>query len=345
MQKSAPPLFRTHDLAFRTQYAELKERALQIPHLLPGTPGTLVRREGSGAGYAYRAYYPVPGSKQKEALVCRWDDEAGRTTARDEIEFAGWMEKQTSLLRKIGFQVADKKTARVLVELHNRGLFAAGLVLVGTLAYTAWLNELGAIAIAARTLDVDLARRGPLKLASPQAFLDTMRATDLPFVPVPGMPSSEPSTTVKLPGVEGLRVDILAPGKQLGKIVQARELAWAALQIPFYDYLLEFPVQAALLAGGHCVPVLIPQAGRFACHKLFSAADTQRSPEKAEKDLRQAAVLVAAQTDADQQELLSAFDALPKGMRKAVRASGKKLQGMLTGHEEAAELITQLATV
>ncbi len=337
------PLFRTHDLAFRTQYAELKERAMQIPHLPPGTPGTLVRREGSGAGYAYRSYYPVPGSKQKEELVCRWDDEARLAAARDEIEFAGWMEKQTSLLRKIGFQVADKKTARVLVELHNRDLFTAGLVLVGTLAYTAWLNELGVIAITARTLDVDLARKGPLKLASPQAFLDTMRATDLPFVPVPGMPSSEPSTTVKLPGVEGLRVDILAPGKHLGKVIRARELAWAAQQIPFYDYLLESPVQATILAGGHCVPVIIPQAGRFACHKLFSAADTQRSREKAEKDLRQAAVLIAALTNTDRQELVSAFDAFPKGMRKAVQASGKKLQEMLAAHEEAAELIAELA--
>lgn len=344
MPKPGAPLFRTHDLAFRTQYAELKERALQVPHLLPGTPGTLVRREGSGAGYAYRSYYPVPGSKQKEDLVCRWDDEASLAEARDDIEFAGWMEKQTSLLRKIGFQVADKKTARVLVELHNRGLFTAGLVLVGTLAYTAWLNELGVIAIAARTLDVDLARRGPLKLASPQAFLDTMRATDLPFVPVHGMPSSAPTTTVKLPGVEGLRVDILAPGKHLGKIIQAKELAWAAQQIPFYDYLLESPVQAAILAGGHCVSAIIPQAGRFACHKLFSAADTQRSREKAEKDLRQAAVLIATLADADRQELVSAFDTQPKGMRKAVQASGKKLQGMLAAHAEATELIAKLAT-
>ena len=40
-------------------------------------------------------------------------------------------------LRKLGFQAADKSAARVLVELHNRGAFDAGLPLVGTLAFMA----------------------------------------------------------------------------------------------------------------------------------------------------------------------------------------------------------------
>jgi hypothetical protein len=142
-----------------------------------------------------------------------------------------------------------------------------------------------------------------------------------------------------------LRVDILAPGKQLGKIVQAKELAWAAQQVPFYDYLLEDPVQAAILAGGHCIPLAIPQAGRFACHKLFSAADPKRSREKAEKDLRQAAVLIAALTEADRQEMDSALETIPNGMRKAVRASAKKTLMMLAAHEDVADLISKIADV
>ena len=73
--------------------------------------------------------------------------------------------------RKLGFQVADKTATRVLVEMHNRQAFAAGLVLVGTLAYMAWLNELGARSPVARTLDVDLARPGRLKLAVPLPLL------------------------------------------------------------------------------------------------------------------------------------------------------------------------------
>jgi threonine/homoserine/homoserine lactone efflux protein len=37
----ARPLYREHELAFRTQYAELKERTLGAGELLAGTPGSL----------------------------------------------------------------------------------------------------------------------------------------------------------------------------------------------------------------------------------------------------------------------------------------------------------------
>jgi len=88
--------------------------------------------------------------------------------------------------------VADKPAARVLMELHNRGAFEAGLVLVGTLAYIAWLNELGAIAVTARTLDIHFAHGHPLKLEAPASFMETLLATRLPFVEVPGLPAPHP---------------------------------------------------------------------------------------------------------------------------------------------------------
>ena len=88
------------------------------------------------------------------------------TAMRERMDFAEWSSKQVSALRKLGFQVADKSVGRVLVELHNLGAFEAGLTLVGTLAYMAWLNEFGVMAVSARTQDIDLARRQRLKLAA-----------------------------------------------------------------------------------------------------------------------------------------------------------------------------------
>ena len=38
--------------------------------LLPGAPGSLALREGTGYGYWYRRYYLVPG-QEIEALVCK----------------------------------------------------------------------------------------------------------------------------------------------------------------------------------------------------------------------------------------------------------------------------------
>jgi len=148
---STPQLYRQHESAFRTQYAELKERVLTAGELLPGTPGTLARRTGTGHSYWYRVYYPAPG-KQAESLVCKEGDEKTLDSMRERMEFAEWVSKQVVALRKLGFQVADKSVARVLVELHNRHAFDAGLTLVGTLGYMAWLNEYGVMSGRVHTL-------------------------------------------------------------------------------------------------------------------------------------------------------------------------------------------------
>jgi hypothetical protein len=93
------------------------------------------------------------------------------------IESAAWSQEQVRMLGTLGMQVADKDAALVLVEMHNRELFAAGLVLVGTLAYMAWLNEFGVHAVSSRTQDIDLARRHALKLATPVSFMEAVQAT------------------------------------------------------------------------------------------------------------------------------------------------------------------------
>ncbi len=201
-------------------------------------------------------------------------------------------------MRKLEFQVGDKGVARVLVELHDRGLLDPGLVVVGTLNYMAWLNELGARAVSARTQDIDLAARQRLKLAAPQSFLETMQATRLGFAPVPGMPNDEPPTSVKLKGRDRLRVNVLTHGKRIGQSVPVAPLMWHAQTVPHYDYLLDQPRQAAVLAGGHRVPVLLPRPERLAWHKLYASASRQSFPEKAEKDLLQAVTLVASSAHA-----------------------------------------------
>ena len=324
-------LFRQHELAFRTQYAELKERTLGAGPLLPGTPGTLHLRKGSGYAYCYRVYYPAPG-KQAETLVGREDDSAAREAMQAQMDFSEWSQNQVVALRKLAFQVADKQTARVLVELHNLGAFEAGLVLVGTLSYMAWLNELGAIAVTARTQDIDLARRQRLKLAAPISFLRTLQATGLPFVEVPGLPSSKPSTSVKLPGVQALRVDVLAPGQPIGTIIQIPELDWAAQGVPHYDYLLEEPEPGALLAGGHCIPVRLPQAARFVWHKLYSSTQRSGFPEKAAKDRQQALTLAAALIEHDPAALKQAWQAAPTSMTSTIYPQRESLLARLDAH-------------
>ncbi|CAB1369807.1 GSU2403 family nucleotidyltransferase fold protein [Denitratisoma oestradiolicum] len=333
-------LYREHELAFRTQYAELKERVAVTGKLLPGTPGTLTLRTGTGHPYWYRVFYPVPG-KQAETLVCKDGQTENLQTMRDQISFSEWVATQVIALRKLGFQVGDKSVARVLVELHNRGAFEAGLVLVGTLGYMAWLNELGAIAVSARTQDIDLARRQALKLAAPLSFLATMQSTGLPFVAVPGLPSNQPSTSIKLPGTQGLRVDVLAPGNTLGAVLQVPELEWAAQSIPHYDYLLEAPEPGVVLAGGHCIPVRLPQAARLVWHKLYASTSRRGFPEKAAKDQQQALTLAAVLAETDAQSLQLAFKEAPETMAKRISPLYRNLAKKLEAHQALRDILME----
>jgi hypothetical protein len=328
------PLYRTQELAFRTQYAELKERARAAGKLLVGTPGTLTKRSGTGYDYWYRVYYPVPNT-QAEELVGSADDEPAYRTMRERIEFSSWVSKQVANLRQLQFQVAEKNVASVLAELYNREIFKAGLVVVGTLAYMSWLNELGAISVAVRTQDIDLARRQHLKLGAPVSFLSSVQATHLPFTSIPGLPSHEPATSVKLPGREGLRVDVLAPGPVLGATIQVPELDWHAQTVPYYDYLLEDSRQAAILAGGHCIPVALPNIDRMIWHKLYSSTKRTHEPEKAEKDLIQAVTLAAIIVEQNGVILSDSFQQAPKALRAATMARLPRIHALLAQHPEA----------
>lgn len=335
-------LYRRLELNFHTQYAEVKERARTEPELLPGTPGTLTLRTGTGQGYWYRRYKSV-AAKEVEDFVGKEDNEPARESMRLRIDAATWTQGQVRQLRALGMQVADKDAARLLVELHNRRLFEGGLVLVGTLAFMSLLNELGVVAVAARTQDIDLARRQALKLAAPVPFLETVQSTLLEFVPVPGMGRGAPSTSVKRPGPEGLRIDVLTPGPEIGAVKPVPELAWHAQTVPFFDYLLENPWEGAVLAGGHCVPVNLPQPARFVWHKLYSSTKRQSDTAKARKDVQQAAVLAAvlaeseegaleeAAAEASQEVLLAAKVRLPlaRELLKAHTAAVEELESAL----------------
>lgn len=332
------PLYRRLELNLHTHYAEVKERVRSEPTLLPGTPGSLTLRSGTGAGYWYRRYKAV-AAREVEDFVGREDDDSARDTMQQRIEAALWIQSQVRQLRTLGMQVADKDAARLLVELHNRRLFEGGLVLVGTLAFMSLLNELGAVAVAARTQDIDLARRQALKLAVPVPFLETVQATLLGSLPVPGLARGAPPTSVKRPGSEGLRVDLLAPGTEIGAIRPVPELAWHAQTIPFFDYLLDEPRGGAVLAGGHCVPVNLPQPARFVWHKLYSSIQRASDTAKARKDLQQAAVLAATLAESEDGVLEEAAAAAPEQMLKAARSRFDAAKGMLAAHPAAIEAL------
>lgn len=289
-------MIRRHDEPIRTQYAELKERARAAGPLLAGSPGSIVTHTVKGRAYLYRAYYVV-ASKRLEEYIGPADDDELKPAMAGRMEYAEWMRRRVVQLRDLGFQVADRLSARVLVEMHNRGAFDAGMVLVGTLAYMARLNDLGVAVLGSRTMDIDLARASHLKLGMRMEFLAALQATSLPFV------------------------DVLTSGAKLGAPVRLPELSWHAQSVPFYDYLLKEAEPGAVLAGGHCIPVRIPQAGRFIWHKLYSSRNRRGESEKARKDLQQAVTLARALQDDAPAVLKAAYRAAPPELKKKLSAA------------------------
>jgi hypothetical protein len=332
-------LYRAQELNFRTQYAELKERASQVDRLLPGSPGVLTVRNTSAGPYIYRVFQEAAG-RQAEEFVAREDNKERTQAANADIEWAKWASAQVRALRKLDFQVADKAVARVLVELYNSGLLQAGLCVVGTLAYMAWLNELGVKVAVAQTQDLDFGTHLDLKLAASKSFLDIMQRTKLGFNPVPGLSPADTPSSVKLPGAHGLRVDVLTWG-ETGQRRPLPALNWAAQTVEHYHYLLGETREGAVLAGTHCIPVRLPAAERFVWHKFFSSIVRKNFPEKAVKDREQALLLSAVLWDQDEDQLLESAQELPESLRDVLVAKRDVLLRSAQGHDGTYRMLSQ----
>jgi hypothetical protein len=314
--------YRRHDAANQTKYQEARRLAESQRRVLAGTPGTLKQRTKSGNRYWVREYIRVDGRKSDEYIgALAAVSAAAVEEIRNEIDIARALAASSAALRLFGYQRIERKPAAVLGVLFNRGLVNGGLVLVGSHAYGALLNELGIVSAGYKTQDIDVARGQPLSVALPpgSTFESVLNESGLHFVPVPGMPSSRPSTSFKLPGAELLAVDLLVPGSETGAVVPVKELSAYAQAIPLLDYLTADPFRSVVLSPNQVIPVYLPSPERFVLHKLFSSQSRRGDRGKAGKDLAQAAVIAAALEEETPGRVSDAFRRLPRSARPAVK--------------------------
>lgn len=331
--------FSRHDHAATARYQEVKRLAASQRRILAGTPGTLKKRSRGNTDYWVREYIRVDGRKDDEYLgTVGMTEEARRRELSADIELAKALASGSSILRALGYQRVERKTAGVLAALFNRGLFRAGLTLVGSHAYGVLLNETGTFAPAYRTQDIDLARGQPLAIALP-AVLDLehlLRESGLEFRAIPGMPSHAPSASFKLRGAEALAVDLLVPGPRTGAVVEVGELGAHAQTIPLLDFLVAEPMGAVVLSPNQVVPVRVPSPERFVLHKMYASQNRRSTRDKVGKDLEQAAVLAAAVEEETPGRLADAWRAFPaKGRPLVVRAIRPVASLLGEGHAEA----------
>ena len=344
---AANRLFRRHDPASQTRYQDLKQLARSQRRVFAGTPGTLKHRIQAGRRYWVREYIRADRRKVDEYLGPEKSiEEATIAAVRDEIGLAKALAAGSSTLRVFGYQRIERKPAAVLGVLFNRGLHQAGLTLVGSHAYGALLNELGVLAPGYRTQDLDFARARPLAIALPEGmtFQQILEESGLRFVSVPGMPSHRPSSSFKLPGAEGLGVDLLVPGDELGAVVPVSELGAHAQAIPYLDFLIKEPIEGVVLSPNQVIPVKLPSPERFVLHKLFSSQSRKTDRDKVRKDLEQAAVLAAVIEEDTPGRLGDVFRRMPAAGKTAVRRGARAAVTLVDGiHPGAGIALMKLA--
>jgi hypothetical protein len=326
----------------QTLYAELLDQAIHAEAeaaVTEAPQGSFVSKTIKGGTYWY--LQRKEGDRKRQQYLGRespsllaWIEgvrEARARIAADEDQRA----RINSMLVAGGATAEGAAMVRVLSLLAQAGVFRMGGVLVGTQAFSAFGNMLGARFEqgALRTQDIDIAQDRSIGIAlsietAPLNVEKSLTGSDMGFFPVPGFDARQPSTSFKIRGRD-LRVDFLTPllGRESETPVFLPGLGVAAHPLRFLDYLIENPAQAVVV-GGSGVLVNVPDPARFAFHKLWIS---QRRPvseqTKAAKDLRQAGALLEILLQDRPGDVLIAWDALQRSpsVMKAVRAAMKKL--------------------
>jgi hypothetical protein len=290
-----------------TLYAELLDQAIRAEagaRLVGLAPGTPVSKTVGGRTYWYMQRMEAGRKRQvyigpESPALLEWLEEARRQRA-DWVADEARRGEIVSMLVAGGAVAEAASVARVLRLLADANVFRLGGVLVGTQAFRSYANILGVRFEegALRTEDVDVAQDPAIAVAvaedsAPTNVEKALREADPRFFAVPGLDPGKPSTSFKVRGRD-LRVDFLTPlrGRPSTEPVPLPLLRVAATPLRFLGYLIRDSLQAVVL-GARGVLVNVPQPGRFALHKLWTAGRRPVSEQaKARKDLRQAEALI-----------------------------------------------------
>jgi hypothetical protein len=284
-------------------YADLRERleTFEVMRSIASLPGEFVTKVVKGNTYHY---FQATLSSGRVQMYLGRDNEDLRRLVQDQKSERKKVLADEKLFQRLASQIiaggvppVPPEMARIIHRLADSGVFQAGGVLVGSIAYQVLGTHYGVEwENASRTTqDIDLAGETKLNIAFPDVNADVPAVIDslkMGFFPVPRLSNKEPSTSYAMRG-KTLRIDILTPGKGIDfSPVFIRRLNAAAQPLKYLDYLIEDPMTAVLIQGNPCL-VKVPRPARFALHKLIVSQEGTRSADKKRKDIAQATALLS----------------------------------------------------
>lgn len=334
-------MFTDLSLTAQTAYAQLLD-ALQstaVKRCVADAPGSFNRKEISGKTYWYyqsrlldgtlRQLYLGPHSERLEVLI-----EARKAHTENSTRILAALASHAVAL---GAESILPPHLRVINKLSDEGFFRAGGLLIGTHAFIAAGNMLGVRwGSSERTQDLDFAHAGKhVALALPaNATLDLHDAIsklEMGFTPVSSLDGVLGGSWIH-PADSTFRLDFVTTmdrSEQNLVTIPAFNAQFQALR--FMEFSMEGVTQAAVFSktGSPCL-VSVPDPARMAIHKLIvSGLRTGAFTTKANKDVAQAAALIAFYVERSSSQIETAYDdAMSRGpkWRKALAVGVKALQ-------------------
>jgi hypothetical protein len=336
-----------HDLspAAQAAYAELFDvvRAHDLHRSVSDLNGSFASKAVKGRKYWYfqfrdidggvRQIYAGPDSEGLQALIAQ----AGSQPARGVVPLA----KSAVAL---GCARVIPAHFRIIRRLAEYGFFSAGGVLVGTHAFLAMGNMLGASWIdSTGTQDVDFAHPGRnISIALPSTVkIDVHAAIEslsMGLLPITSFGGNAGATYIN-PSRPDFRVDFLTMLHRGGNApVVIPNLNIALQPLKFMEFSMEHPVQTVIFCDEGAVTVNAPIPARYAVHKLIVWGEREKSfRTKSSKDLRQAAALISYFYRHQPDELVQAWldmVARGKGWEKRARSG---LQALVRAYPDKPE--------
>ena len=347
----ATSLFQSISPALTTLFGSIDGNAKAGFPVFSGSAGSIsTRKNQNGVEYYVHRFYGGDGTQQEVYIGTVVEAEQKAQLLRDQINEVKALTPELRLLVREGFQVTDAKTYATLASLHLHGLFAAGATLIGSHAFGVLINQMGVRATAYATEDVDVARREVLAFEQlpEKSFLAMLRDSGIHFVEVPQFDSRQPSSSYKQRGVSRFHVDLLVPSPDNEMhIVEVPELQAHATALPYLSYVLGQTQMATLISREGCCPVRVPVPERFAIHKLVVSQLRTNRDAKTEKDIYQAAVILASLGERYPGAIEVAVKDLPTSACKYLLRASTSAIALMQAHsralEELGDVIAEIA--
>jgi hypothetical protein len=288
----------------QSAYAELLEvtRHQELTRSVENLSGSFNKKMVKGATYWYYQFRDSAGGNTRQIFVGRDSDTLRALVEKAKTKDTSQLDALAKSAMALGCAATTPAHFRIVRRLNEIGFFRAGGVLVGAHAFLAYGNALGVTwGDLARTQDIDFAHAGnDVELALPTSLMiDTKNAIEsleAGLLPVPGFRPWDKTASFVSKVDKQLRVDFLAPmagGKE--EVFEHRGLGVNLQPLRFLEFVLEDIDQSVIISAVGPVMVNVPDPARFALHKILVFVERRaRNPQKAKKDLRQAAALIEA---------------------------------------------------